>query len=58
VGLFWSWVLAVRRVGVTKATSLLQDRKLISYRCDLKIASCGCDEADKATAVGRVRAPR
>jgi CRP-like cAMP-binding protein len=54
---FLAYILGMRRVGITKAAMLLQDRQLISYsrgnikildRGGLQAVACSCYQADKA----------
>lgn len=61
---FLACMLGVRRVGVTKAATALQKRKLISYhrgnvrildRKGLESASCACYETDKVTYMRTMR---
>jgi CRP-like cAMP-binding protein len=66
---FLSFMLGVRRVGITKAAISLQRRKLINYtrgiitvldRRGLEDAACSCYRADKATyerIIGKYRFP-
>ena len=58
---FLAYMLGVRRVGVTKAATSLQRRRLIRYsrgdvtvldRLGLESACCGCYEADRAAYSG------
>ena len=64
---FLAYMLGARRVGITKAASSLQARKLIAYRRGhvtildrkgLEDAACGCYETDKACYAGTMGRPR
>jgi len=55
---FLSYMLGVRRAGITESAGMLQKKKLISYsrghlkildRSGLETAACGCYQASKAT---------
>jgi len=60
---FLAYMLGVRRVGITKAATALQERHLIQYhrgevavldRNGLEQASCGCYQADRDTYDGLI----
>jgi len=55
---FLSYMLGVRRAGITESAGMLQKKKLICYRhghlkildrSGLETAACGCYQASKAT---------
>ena len=63
---FLAFMLGVRRVGITKAATALQRRKLIAYsrgevaildRAGLEAASCSCYQADLGTYVDAFKKP-
>lgn len=61
---FLAYMLGVRRVGITKAANMLQQRNLIGYkrrditildRARLETALCGCYRADREIFQGIMR---